>query len=500
MRWLIFFLVFVISSQAEAAWHRAESPNFIVYANTNVQQLDKFIRRLELFSALMRVQTGVEFDPDLPKLKVFAVDGESGVRRAMGSGSRNVAGFYTANITGAYAFVPRGSGGSSIYDLGAETVLFHEYAHHFMLQYFPRGYPAWFVEGFAEFYSTTAFNKDGSINIGLPAMHRAYSIVLNTPLPMERMLAADPGRMSADETDRFYAWSWVLTHYLIINSERKAKFNKYLQSYAKGEDPLKAAIAAFGELDLLKKTITDYATARRITTRKIIGWKPPEPKISIDPLSAADAAAMPLLMQFVQGSDSKKEVDAFVWDARANAARYPDQPTALEMLAEGELDAENFEAATKANDLLLGKKPSDARALLRRARIAAAQMNKSGYPEGWPAVRKLIVKANRAAPNDPFPLSEYYSSFSAEGIAVPTIAVDGLQRALQLAPQVSALRMTLAEQLVKDAKRDEARIVLGPILNSPHGAELRAAARALLDAPSTPDKDAVASSEKTGVP
>jgi hypothetical protein len=205
VRVALILFAFFLATPLQAAWHRAESDNFIVYSNTSPASLDKFVRRLELFSALLRWRTGVQIDPAVTKLQVFAVDGEAGVQRAMGKPAKNVAGFYNANITGAYAFVQRGSGGSDVYTLGAETVLFHEYAHHFMLQYFPHGYPAWFVEGFAEFYSTTKFERDGSVNIGLPAMHRGYAIANDTPLPMTRMLAADAGKMSEAETERFYA-------------------------------------------------------------------------------------------------------------------------------------------------------------------------------------------------------------------------------------------------------------------------------------------------------
>ena len=51
-------------------------------------------------------------------------------------------------------------------DLDPKSVLFHEYAHHFMLHHFPAAYPAWYVEGFAEFFSVVAFPQDGSIEYG----------------------------------------------------------------------------------------------------------------------------------------------------------------------------------------------------------------------------------------------------------------------------------------------------------------------------------------------
>ena len=45
----------------------------------------------------------------------------------------------------------------------ADVILFHEYVHHFMLQHFSVAYPAWFVEGYAELFSNTRFERDGTI-------------------------------------------------------------------------------------------------------------------------------------------------------------------------------------------------------------------------------------------------------------------------------------------------------------------------------------------------
>lgn len=113
----------------------------------------------------------------------------------------------------------------------------------------------------------------------------------------------------------------------------------------------------------------------------------------------------------------------------------------------------------------------------------------------WAKVRGLIIRANRAAPNDPLPLSAFYEWHELAGIKPPAVAVAGLRRALELAPQVSGLRLTLAAHLIGEAKRDDARVVLAPLLNDPHSSEVRAAARALLDGAKTdkPATDATAS-------
>jgi hypothetical protein len=81
----------------------------------------------------------------------------------------------------------------------------------------------------------------------------------------------------------------------------------------------------------------------------------------------------------------------------------------------------------------------------------------------WKAVRALIVKANRADPNDPRPLILYYRSFGEQGVAPARLAVDGLLQAFALAPQDLGLRMNAARQLLVDGKAADARRALAPI-------------------------------------
>jgi hypothetical protein len=497
VRYLIAFILFALSSPAAARWQKAESDNFIVYSELGDKRLSDFVKRLEAFATFMEMRVNAQIDPATPKLLVFAVRDQESVQRAMGKGSTNVAGFYNANITGALAFVPLGDDDADERYLNSEIVLFHEYAHHFMLQHYPQGFPAWFVEGFAEFYSTTEFKRDGSINIGMPASHRGYTLSEDNPIPMARMLAADPGKMNDQETYRFYAWSWATTHYLLTDPARKGQLNTYLKAFSAGSDPVETAKAAFGDLDSLKKDVSRHALAARISIRTLRGWTPPEPKITVTALDDVTTQSMPLFMRFVQGTRDEKEAETFVQSARALTARYPNQPAPLELLAEGELDVEAFDAATKANEQLLVLRPNDARALLRRARIASGQQAKTSYPGGWAAIRKLIVKANRMAPNDPFPLSEYFNSFEAESMAPSQTAAEGLRRALELAPQVTSLRLNYANWLIFNKKRDEARVVLSPLLNHPHNPELRTTARTMLDGSVTPGEEGNEKADKT---
>ena len=476
---------------AQAAWLRAKSENFVVYGNMAPDKMKEFIVRIERFHALMKTRLPAAQRSDPSQLTVFVLSDEDAVQKSMGiRGTKNVAGYYNANFFGPYAVVPRTAGTGDKSDLNSWIVLYHEYAHHFMLQYFSSGYPAWFIEGFAEFYSTVDFAKDGSVGIGRPAYHRAYGLVALRPFPVTRMFARDSGKMSAEETESFYATAWLLTHYLTFAPDRKGELSAYLKAFGNGDDPDVAAKNAFGDLAALQRDLGKYLAARTMSYLSIKTFAFSEPAVAIQALTAEEAALMPLMLRFHQGSDTKKEVDLFVVDARKAAAQFPESAQALEYLAEGELDAGNFDAADKANEALLKIRPTDARSLLRTARIAAARMDKSGYTGGWPAIRKLIVKANRADPNDAFALSEYFNTFVREGVPPAAIAVNGMKRAAELAPQVQSIRFQLAHYLVEAGKKDDARMFLAPLLNDPHSAEVRAAARAILDPPTTqPDKN-----------
>jgi hypothetical protein len=480
-RVLLFCLVAIMPSVSHAEWRKATSEHFIIYGDMPEDRLRGFAERVEKFDALLRALTGQKSEASPNKLVIFAVRDATTVQKVIGKGAGNVAGFYSPGIAGSIAVTPKSYGSGGKFSADSDTILFHEYAHHFMLQYFAAGYPAWYVEGFAEYYSTTDFKLDGSIAVGLPAYHRAGSLVNLAPYPVDKMFAADAAKLNNEESARFYGYAWLMTHYLSFEPTRKGQLTAYLKAFAKGVPAEKAASDAFGDSATLQADLKRYLNANKINYRKISGLSFPPAEIKVDLVSPAESTLMPLYIRFMNDSNRQEEIDSFVNEIRIEAVRHPNEPRALEMLAEGELDAERFGAATKANDAFLALRPTDGRGLLRRARIAAAIMRDTNdFPGGWKAVRSLVVKANRAAPDDPFPLMEYYDTFRQEGIKPPTIVGDGLNRALELAPQVPSLRFAFANYLINTGKRDDARIVLAPLLNNPHSPGMRDAARAML--------------------
>jgi hypothetical protein len=170
-------LLLFLPAQARAEWRQATTDHFIIYSEDSPENLEAFATKLERFDRALRVLLDLP-DPKLSpgnRLTVFVVSNLSQVRKLYGKGKAraSVAGFYMPRATGSFAITPRSTGpGGGEYEINEQIILLHEYAHHFMLGNFVGAFPAWLVEGYAEFNSTATFEKDGSVGIGLPAHHR----------------------------------------------------------------------------------------------------------------------------------------------------------------------------------------------------------------------------------------------------------------------------------------------------------------------------------------
>jgi hypothetical protein len=153
--------------------------------------------------------------------------------------------FYDSNSLGPYAVTPRKTTGTGRY-FTPDLVLHHEYAHHFMLQYFPAIYPGWYTEGFAELIGSSKMMDDGRIGYGMPALHRGNEINAYWA-PLQDLLTKEKVHMLDT-----YAQGWAVTHFLTFDSKRSAQLRQYLTALGKGKS-LAEAVTAFGDLDELNR-------------------------------------------------------------------------------------------------------------------------------------------------------------------------------------------------------------------------------------------------------
>lgn len=493
MRRLLSLLVgtlVLLAQPASAAWLQASSDHFIIYADMSPQQLHAFATRLERFDKGLRtlLLDDVALDDGLRsnRLRIYVVPTADAVRQLCGK-CPSVMGFYVPRAGGSVVFTPRRSGNGSRFDLDAQTVLFHEYAHHFMYSNLNAANPPWYVEGFAEFASTARLLDDGGVGFGIPAMHRAYGLLRIKPMPAEELFDAAVSRSSSPGTiEAFYSRGWLLTHYLTFNVERRGQLSAYIKALNQGTPSLTAARAAFGDLKALDRELERYLRRPRLSYLALSGEKLRIGSIDIRPLSAGAAAMMPVHMRSTRGV-SPEQAAALLPEARRIAASYPDDPVVQAQLAEAEYDAGHDDRAEQAADRALRADAANRHALIYKGlvRMRRAVTAESKDPNVWKDVRSWFVKANKTDPNAVEPLIHFYDSYQAAGLPPTPNAVTGLHRAIVLAPEDRGVRLRGSLQALTDKDLKLARILLTPLAFDPHGGPLRdraATAMALIDA------------------
>jgi len=460
-----------IGGTAQAAWRQAQTRHFTVYSEGSEKSLRAFAVQLEKFDYLLRRMTGVTDPQQGSPVQVYLLSNEGKVKKL--ARNPNVGGFYTTTDRSAYAVLSRGSK-SHEFDLGAEEILFHEYTHHFMLHHFPAAYPAWYVEGFAEFFSVVKFRKDGSMQFGNIPMVRVPGLVLGQPYPLKQLFARDTDGLGASDGDRFYGTGWLLTHfYFQHKSDRAKEISAYLNALAQGE--LNADPDRFfsGGLDGLQKDLKNYmrgrVTATILTPKEmVIG------NIEVQMLDAARGALVEDELRLYKAQQD--DLPDLIESLRKTAAEYPGSGYAHALLAEALWDADDKAAALAEADAAIALDPSLSRAHATRARVLLERAQESGKEADWTAALGAIVKANRADTEDPVPLELYYRYHAMRGGEMPQLGFEGLQKAFELLPQRAQYRFMLAQALARRKDYRAASRLLDPIAYSPHDSSARAAA------------------------
>lgn len=473
------------ASTTRAEWHRADSEHFVVYADQSAKSVVEFAEKMERYHAALAFfypQREVTVSPS-NRVTVFIVDDTRDVQKLYGENARNVAGFYIPRAGGSIAVVPtvRDQRGARV--SWSEQVLLHEYAHHFMISTFGNAFPLWFGEGFAEFFSTADFPTDGSVGIGLPAEHRGYELALSTDVPASLLLDTQAYRAKNKGlgNDAFYGKAWLLYHYLTFDKdERRGQLTQYVRRLVAGETETQAASATFGDLAVLERELDRYMRNRRWSYLRVPADKLQFKPVTVARLSAGHAKMMPLIAQSSRGVDQKQAAE-LVEKVRAIAAEFPNDPAVLAALAEAEYDAGNDEGAIAAAGRALALDPTNINALIQRSYAYFRQAGQSGDEAAWKRARSSFIDANRVENDNPIPLIYYFRSYAEQGKRPPEVAIAGLERALQLAPYDTGLRMNVGMQQIRDKRHALARYTLTPLAMDPHQVKLAERVRTLLD-------------------
>ncbi|WP_338503778.1 hypothetical protein V6R86_08715 [Sphingomonas kaistensis] len=357
---LALLLIAAAVSPAAARWHEAKTRHFIIYSEQKPKDLADYAERLERFDAMVRQIRKME-DPELTdgaRVTIYVLPSVSAMQSLYARPDRrNVLGFYIPRAAGSVAFVSNRNE-ERTNGVSAEHIFQHEYLHHMMLSDTMTPLAPWMIEGFAEFFGTAEVQKDGSIKIGLPPQSRGYSIVNDFGFNAEQLLTAATPRNQEDHAS-IYGKGWLLAHFLSFSDARRGQLDTYVQGLARGQKPLAAAQAAFGDLKLLDQQLDRYA---RGTFRGALVSPGPKPVVALRPLSAGEEAIMPIRIRSERGVNAAT-ARSVAADASRIAAAFPGHASVQASLAEALFDARDYAGSKAAADRAVAADPRHPQAL-----------------------------------------------------------------------------------------------------------------------------------------
>jgi hypothetical protein len=469
-RILIALAMLLAPSVGRAEWYEAKSANFIVYSDGSERAARDFAEKLERFHYVLRLYHNLQAPPPANRLRVFLLPTITAVGRM--AGGSGIAGYYVGDARAPMLVGTRNQGTRSNdirtrrneTEIDAESVLLHEYSHHFMYHYFPATYPTWYQEGFAEFWGATRFLPNNVVEVGRPVDYRYQSFQGGRWLTARQLLAAQ-SYADVPELDLLYAEGWLLVRYTFENRERHRQLQRYLALINAGKPYAEAAAEAFGDLQRLNSELFTFAGRTRFNVVQLPFRELPAGEVAVRTLRPAEQALLEHEIRLAQGSISHREIGDFASDIRRIAARFPDDPFALALLTEVERLAGNRDAADAAALRWAAVAPNDGRALMNQGllRMDALRASRSADLAAWGAARQLLTRANQLTPNDPLILEAYYDSYAALNALPPEAAQNALYTAMELAPRDDGLRYKVAHDFERRDMIAEAIAIIRPL-------------------------------------
>ena len=489
---------------AHAEWLKAETDHFIVYGDTSEASLRRYARKVERFDALLRTYYPIKTEHEIPKLEIFMAEGRRDMNRVSPGIGEGVAGFYSPNSGRIYSVVDTRS------RMG-DVVVFHEYGHHFMYQMRANAYPSWFVEGFAEYYSTAEVVND-RIQFGRHNPGRMNSLTMgaNTWADIDDVLTWRLTAAGRYPAHLYYAQAWAMTHYFMSTPERTQMLSRYLASVIDGQESVAAMQAATGRTsEQLQNDLWRYMSGPITMLSPQITL--PEPQVTITPVPPAEADAVwldirldnepvietpPETKNDSDKSDSQKAREArelrenaesraeLIRSAFALAEKHPGDRMGLLLAARAQRLSQRPDLAIGVLEPAINDSLQDAD-ILRVAGLALLDQiaGEADLDKALTMRRRAngyLARAMDAEPTD-FRIYLALNDVRRGQTGYPSDNdLSTLQVAYALAPQSFDARLRLGHAYIARNLNAEAIQVLTPVSNSPHASHFKGRARAMI--------------------
>jgi len=255
-------LLLPLSAAAADNWIELQSPHFKVQSNAGEKEARKVADQFEQIRNMFHIAfAALRVDPPQPIL-IVAAKNENAMKLFLPEewevkGHIHHAGLYQPAQDKDYVVLRLDIEGNNPFH-----TLYHEYTHALLRLNFSN-LPLWLNEGLAEFFGNTTLG-DKEIKTGTIDPGHLQLLIQSKLIPIETLLEVDHRSPYYNETNRasvFYAESWALVHFLMMDEDARQKqlLKNFLSAWEKSGNQVDAAREAFGDLKQFGKKIEAYS-------------------------------------------------------------------------------------------------------------------------------------------------------------------------------------------------------------------------------------------------
>jgi hypothetical protein len=469
-------------------WVRGESQHLVVYSDAREEDVTMLLGNLEKLHHLLRIyaRPARPAEQQGPKLTLYFHARLSDLGQIDDDLPADAVGLYSSCASGAHGFAVHLERIASLHDEQLEksplndtlSHAFEAYARHFLYRHTDIRAPAWFIDGFAQYFSSVRFSEQQMVVGRMPGPiaeylrfldgGRKYSLEYEDLLE-NRVAGARNYAGEAGVRLEFESRAWLLTHYALSSADRRKRLSRYLALVAGGAGSTVAFERAFDlKASDLDKVMWRYS--RGVEALRVVPPSLPAARVRLrslpkvaDELIVADAA--------LKACPGRQAGERLLKKVAAVAARFPDDDLARLALGRAQIGwGDPQQALPPLNAVLLQDDAHfEARHLLGMAHLRLAERNEGIARRGH--LQAAQQHLDRARALNPPSVEAAFTAFEAELAASSppgNAALQGVISAWQATRDIDALTRSAALALAYGGNADEADQTLGLLAQNAH--------------------------------
>lgn len=485
---------------AVSSWFRAESQHLVVYSDTSEDEVAQLMDQLEKLDHLLRIYAVPAGQPAAPetKLTLYVHSQPADVRMLHEAPVEAAIGLYTSCAAGAQGFVAHLGRIPSLTDAQLDkapldptlSAAFEAYARHFLYRHTDIRTPAWFIDGFAQYFSSVRFSGQQMVVGRTPTQVGLYLNFLEQgrrySLDYEDVLR---GRIDGNSRNfagevgvrlEFEAKAWLLTHYLLADGDRRKRLSQYLGLVGRGLPETAVFARLFG---VAVKDIADVLWrygSKGVPAMRVAPGSLPKAQVRLHTLPESTGAAL-LTAASLKTCPSPARGEALLAQATALGAKYPTDDLVRLTLSRAQIDWGNPAKALPLLQATLADDEGNAEAhhLLGLAHLRLAQ---AGSGDAAPRAhlqdaQRALQRALALSPAAPESALAALLTAVAASDAPSAAALDTALAAWRSARDIGALTRATAQAQAYAGRGDDAHRMLDTLAQDLRDPELAAWAR-----------------------